>query len=84
MKPKQLANVLIKILGLSEIVRSLSQVTAALFHMLAAGGHFSGGGYAGIWANLVIELLIGIVLIAKSRAIAELLLRSEDEESPET
>jgi len=84
MKPKQLANVLIKILGLSEIVRSLAQVTAVLIQMLEAGGRFSGSGFASFWANIVIELLIGIVLIAKSRAIAELLLRAEDVESPET
>jgi hypothetical protein len=79
MKPKQLANVLIKILGLSEVVRSLAQVTAVLIQMLEAGGRFSGSGFASFWANLVIELVIGIVLIAKSRAIAELLLRAEDE-----
>jgi hypothetical protein len=84
MKPKQLANVLIKILGLSEIVRYLAQVTAVLIQMLEAGGRFGGSGYASLWANLVIELTIGIVLIAKSRAIAELLFRTEDEESPET
>ena len=84
MKPKQLANVLIKILGLSEIVRSLAQVTAVSIQMLEVAGPFGGRGFASFWANLVIELVIGIVLIAKSRAIAELLLRSEDEESPET
>ncbi len=84
MKPKRLANVLIKLLGLSEIVRALAQVTSVLVHTLEAGGRFSGSGFASFWANLVIELVIGIVLIAKSRAIAELLLRAEDEESAGT
>jgi hypothetical protein len=84
MKLKHLANVLIKILGLSEIVRCLAQLTAVLFQMLEAGFRLPGGPFTSFWASTLITFVIGMVLIVKSRAIAELLFRSEGEESPET
>jgi hypothetical protein len=83
MKPKHLANVLIKLLGLSEIVRCLPQLTAVLFQMLEAGFRVPGGPFTSFWASTLITLVIGIVLIVKSRAIAELLFHFEYEESPE-
>jgi hypothetical protein len=90
MKPKQLANVLIKILGISVIVHAMPSFLTGLFAELL--GFFSGlassatrssgsysltfpfaSGLAGI-----VSIAIAIVLIVKSRKIAEYLF-SDDE-----
>ena len=83
MKRRNLADVLIKILGLWELVLSLPHTILGFVQMLEAGGHFSGAGFASFWASTIIEFFIAIVLIAKSRAIAELLFPAEDEEPAE-
>jgi hypothetical protein len=84
MKRRNLADVLIKILGLWELVLWLPHTILGLVQMLEAGGRFACPGFASFWASSIIEFLIAIVLIAKSRAIAELLFRAEDDEPPET
>ena len=84
MKSKQLANVLIKVLGLSELVWCLAGLAAGLLQMNQAPAGFPGGVFRSFWASTLITFFIGIILIFKSRAIAELLFRAEDEEPPQT
>ena len=74
MKSKQLANVLIKILGLSLVVHGIPAVISAAMTMLIAQGM---GAREGAWFPAwfgqiipVITLAIGIVLMVASRSIA--------------
>ena len=83
MKTKQLANLLIKILGLSVVVHSIPTIVASLLSMLYAAG--LGPGSQGMYPyflhfvpNLIL-FVIGIYLIVKSRDVAALLFKNEDE-----
>ena len=83
MKTKQLANVLIKILGLSVLVQGIPIILAGLLSMLefAAVGFGSQGVY-GYLSHLLPTLLmvaVGIYLIVKSRDVAAFLFKDEDE-----
>ena len=76
MKSKQLANVLIKILGLSLCVQSVMHVVTGIFNILASSR------MPFLWANFVsgaILAAIGISLIVKSRDVAGVLFKNEDE-----
>jgi hypothetical protein len=92
MKPKQLANVLIKILGLSLCAHGVP----ALFGVVASGiylliqamhdgnpnsvNHYSYMGYSIFyWLSPVVEFAIGIYLIARSRQLVEKLFKDEIE-----
>jgi hypothetical protein len=76
MKSKQLANVLIKILGLSLCAQSVMHLITGIFSTLASSrGPF-------VWINFVsgaILAAIGISLIVTSRNIAGFLFKNEDE-----
>lgn len=76
MKSIQLANVLIKILGLSLCAQSAMHVVTGIFTTLASSrGPF-------VWINFVsgaILAAIGIFLIAKSQDVARFLFKNEDE-----
>jgi hypothetical protein len=83
MKTKQLANVLIKILGLSVIVQGVPIILAGLLSMLQFEGVGPGSGAA---YNYFLHLLptlvmvaIGIYLLVESRAITAALFKDEDE-----
>ena len=83
MKSKQLANVLIKILGLSLVAHGIIAVLNAAGTMLIAQGM---GARQGAWfpswfgqISPVATLLIGIILIVASRNITNLLFKAEDE-----
>jgi len=83
MKSKQLANVLIKILGLSIVAHSVPAIMNAAMTMLIAQGM---GARQGAWfpawfgqISPVATLIIGIVLIVASRNIAALLFKTDDD-----
>jgi hypothetical protein len=81
MKSKQLANVLIKILGLSVSVHGIPSVITGLFQLLQYRGMGSqGGGYYWLLPfSSVILVAIGIYLVIKSRDVAAFLFKDEDE-----
>ncbi len=85
MKPKQLANVLIKILGLSVVVRAVPTLIDGIVNLAVAirGGPprvvTMSGAYWSYAATNVFLIIIGIFLISNSRKIAEFLFKGEDE-----
>jgi hypothetical protein len=91
MKPKQLANVLIKVLGLSVCVRGFPAIVAAVVgavEVLIRGmqdGHSSMGQFP-IWTysmtyliQSLIEFIAGILLIGYSRWLTDKLFKDEAE-----
>jgi hypothetical protein len=79
MKSKQLANVLIKLLGLSVIVHNLSTLIGGMLTMIQAGRASVAGEGSFFIITSVLTTFVGVFLIVKSRAVAELLLGAEDE-----
>ena len=81
MKPKQLANVLIKLLGLSMAVHSVPSVIMNVVY--GAGFSNNARGYlAAAIPQLIVGLLplaVGIFLIVRSRWITEKLFKDEAE-----
>ena len=80
MKTKQLANVLIKILGLSECAQSAMHCVSGLVNLIAAAGVT--GRTLFLWPNFLsgaVLAAIGIFLIMQSRAVAEFLFKDEAE-----
>jgi hypothetical protein len=80
MKSKQLANVLIKILGLSLCAQSVIPIVNGI--MVVFANKLSYNGNLMWWSGLTyapILVAIGIFLIVKSRAVAEFLFKGEDE-----
>jgi hypothetical protein len=82
MKPKQLANVLIKILGLSLCAHSLMPIASGFFYLLQPQ---SGTGYSyranGLYYVVtgLIPAAIGIFFILQSRRVTEKLFKDEAE-----
>jgi hypothetical protein len=82
MKPKQLANVLIKILGLSVCAHSIVPLLNGLFGVLSAAQNYGSSYRSGFWfylINGVIPAVIGIFLIVQSRLLTEKLFKDEAE-----
>jgi hypothetical protein len=79
MKTKQLANVLIKILGLSVLVHSIPGIGSGLFYFTRERGIASSGDGWLYALTTVILPTIGIIFIVKSRDIAGFLFKNEDE-----
>jgi hypothetical protein len=79
MKTKQLANVLIKILGLSVFVHSIPGIITGLFNILRASGVGSPRDYWFYPVSSVVLAAIGIYLIVKSQDVSEFLFKSENE-----
>jgi zinc transporter ZupT len=82
MKTKQLANVLIKILGLSVLVHAIPSFLTALLPMLQAIGFPERTAWNYYWLYLladVVSVAIGIYLIAKSRNVAAFLFKDEND-----
>jgi len=76
MKSKQLANVLIKILGLSLCTQSVMHGVSGILNILANSR------MPFVWINFVsgaILAAIGISLIVKSRDVSGFLFKNEDE-----
>jgi len=79
MKTKQLANILIKILGLSVFVESIPGIITGLYNAVRIR---PAGGPGDFWFYPVSSLVlaaIGIYLIIQSRPVTALLFKSEDE-----
>ena len=77
MKSKQLANILIKILGLSVLIQSVNLIISGIPLII-----YARDGRNLVMSNMLhgpILLLIGIFLIIKSRKLAEFLFKNEDE-----
>jgi uncharacterized membrane protein len=79
MKSKQLANVLIKILGLSLFIYAILSIVAGLLEL----GHLRQGMQ---WQFMlspiehgIVQLAIGIYLMAKSRSLTGYLFKDDDE-----
>ncbi len=79
MKSKQLANVLIKILGLSVVVHSIPAIITGLFNIARASGRGWPGDYWFYPVSSVVLLALGVYLVAKSRCVTEFLFKGEDE-----
>lgn len=87
MKPKQLANVLIKILGLSICIHGIPSFVTGFLRGFLSGLTSSGsartatssGSSSALVIGALVELALGIILIVKSRALTNLLLKGEDE-----
>ncbi len=79
MKMTQLANVLIKILGLSVSIHAVPQVLNGLFNLtLSDGRGMPHGVYWFLPVPSIVLLVGGLCLIVKSRCIAEYLFRGEE------
>jgi len=92
MKPKQLANVLIKILGLSLCAHGIPAlvgvIIGGLYLLIQAMhdgsansvNHYSYVGYSMFyWLSPVVEFAIGIYLVVRSRQLVEKLFKDEAE-----
>jgi hypothetical protein len=80
MKTKQLANVLIKILGLSLLIGSINRIIFALSFNTAREIRSAPQGFN--WFHAISEAIVPVIaifLIVKSRALAEFLFKNEDE-----
>ena len=78
MKKKQLADVLIKVLGLSVVVHAIPQVLSGLITIMRVPRGASGDYWFYPVAS-VMTLVIGICLIFQSRAIVRYLFEGDDE-----
>jgi hypothetical protein len=83
MKSKQLANVLIKLLGLSALAHGIPSFVQGFLIGLSSAGRAGGSSISGnqwIYATgSVVGMILALLLIAKSRCIAEFLFKGEDE-----
>jgi uncharacterized membrane protein YoaK (UPF0700 family) len=87
MKSKQLANVLIKVLGLSVCIHGIPAFVTGFVRGFLSGLASSGaarpqtssGSSSAYVIGALVELALGITLIVTSRALSELLLKGEDE-----
>ena len=79
MKTKQLANVLIKVLGLSVVVHSIPAVITGLFSAVQIRGAAGPGAYWLYPVSSLVLVAIGIYLIIKSKDVVEFLFKNEDE-----
>ena len=82
MKTKQLANILIKILGLSVLVHSISSIISELLpflQIMGANGNLHSNYYWLYPLSSVVSAIIGIYLLVKSRDVAAFLFKVEDE-----
>ena len=83
MKSKQLANVLIKIVGLYIFLYAISQLVSwGAIPLLRAVGGPKVTDYSLIWINAIgtgIRTVVGIVIIAMSQKIAGFWFKNEDD-----
>jgi len=80
MKTKQLANILIKILGLSVLVHSIPSIISGLVQILQVRSMSSQIDFYWIYPfSAVLQIALGIYLVLKSRDVAACLFKNEDE-----
>jgi|GEM_PF-1657159 hypothetical protein len=80
MNQKQLANVLIKVLGLSLCAQSGLHIVSGVFNLFAVLASRGGAGGLYLWLNPlsgVVLAIIGVLFIALSRDIADFLIKDE-------
>jgi len=81
MKTRQLANILIKILGLSIVVHGIPSIISAIFYVVRSNKSYGSPGLSDYWAfpiTSVLLLAIGAYLMVKSRDIAAYLFKDEE------
>jgi hypothetical protein len=86
----QLANVLIKVLGLSVCIQGIPSFASGFVRGLLRGLTSSSGSSAAVASTsstpyvigALVQLALGVLLIIKSKALAEFLLKGEDEQVP--
>ncbi len=76
MKPTQLANVLIRILGLSVLIHSIPGIISALANFGRAG---MVGGVEAYSLSSILMAVVGFLLISNSRTVTERLFKNEPE-----
>ena len=79
MKTKQLANILIKILGLSLFIQNINNIILVLLSVMQGRGF---GPPSPFWAYPLLVMVvpaIGICLIIMSRTVADFLFKDEEE-----
>jgi hypothetical protein len=80
MKSKQLANVLIKILGLSVFVHGIPSIITGLYTVLQIRNVGPQSGFYWLYPlSPVVLVAIGIYLIVKSQDVAAFLFKDENE-----
>ena len=79
MKTKKLANVLIKILGLSLISHGIPSIITTSLPFLHSWENSTGRSYWLYPFAYVIQVAIGIYLIVQSREVAAFLFKDDDE-----
>ncbi len=82
MKSKQLANVLIKVLGLSVCLHAIPGIITGIFSVFFSGPFQGGGIFARILLTLMsigLEAVVGVFLIINSRKVAEFLFKGEED-----
>ena len=82
MKSKQLANVLIKMLGLSICIYAIPSCVLGVLAMLSdksASKDITVLGISATAASAAVQAVVGIVIIAMSQKIAGLMFKSDDE-----
>ena len=82
MKSKQLANVLIKLLGLSICIYAIPSCALGFFVMLSdksASKDITVLGISATAAEAVVQVIVGVVIISISQKIAGLMFKSDDE-----
>ena len=82
MKSKQLANVLIKMLGLSVCLYAIPRCVYGVFVMLSARAStrdFTVWGISATVAEAVVQMIVGIVIISMSQKIAGMMFKTDDE-----
>ena len=80
MKSKQLANVLIRILGLSMFINYIPSLFSALIPLLQSNGvaNINRGDYFWLYPlTVVVSIAIGIYLIVKSKEVTAFLFKDE-------
>ena len=79
MKTKHLANVLIKILGLSILIGSITRI---FFGQIIMSRAVRTGSQGFNWPYVILDAIVPVIaicLIVKSRAVAEFLFKNEEE-----
>ncbi len=81
MKPRELANILIKILGLSVCLHAIPGFVSGFLRGLTSPTRASSAA-ANNWTYAVgwlVYLIVGILLLVQSRSVAGVLFKGEDE-----
>jgi hypothetical protein len=79
MKTKQLANVLIKILGLSVVVHSIPSIITAIYSVVRARPFGVPGDSWFFLFPLLLLTAIGVYLVIQSRQVTGFLFQNEEE-----